>query len=172
IKAVDIHKGLDSTLLILQHQFQGKGGRPDINLIKNYGSLPKVECYPGQLNQVFMHILTNAIDSLEEKHEDLVTKNISDQPFEPQILISTKVRDDSVEIAISDNGYGMTEEISSRIFEPLFTTKHTEKNIGLGLSISQELIVEKHHGKLYCNSRGREGSELIIEIPIKFGHSS
>ncbi|NEP79729.1 MAG: PAS domain S-box protein [Okeania sp. SIO3C4] len=168
IKAVDIHKGLDSTLLILQHQFQGKGGCPDINLIKNYGSLPKVECYPGQLNQVFMHILTNAIDSLEEKHEDLVTKNINHQPFEPQILISTKVKDNFVEIAIADNGYGMTEEISSRIFEPLFTTKHTEKNIGLGLSISLELIVEKHHGKLYYNSRFREGTEFIIEIPIKF----
>ncbi|GGA11829.1 HAMP domain-containing sensor histidine kinase [Okeania sp. KiyG1] len=172
IKAVDIHKGLDSTLLILQHQFQGKGGCPDINLIKNYGSLPKVECYPGQLNQVFMHILTNAIDSLEEKHEDLVAKNICNQPFEPQILISTNVKDSSVEIAIADNGYGMTEEISSRIFEPLFTTKHTEKNIGLGLSISQELIVEKHHGKLYCNYRAREGSEFVIEIPIKFFHSS
>ncbi|MDY7003965.1 MAG: PAS domain S-box protein [Cyanobacteriota bacterium] len=172
IKAVDIHKGLDSTILILQHQFQGKGGRPDLNLIKNYGSLPKIECYPGQLNQVFMHILTNAIDSLEEKHEDLVTKNIGNQRFEPQILISTKVKDNSVEIAIADNGYGMTEEISSRIFEPLFTTKHTEKNIGLGLSVSQELIVEKHHGKLYCNSRFREGTEFIIEIPIKFGRSS
>ncbi|WP_293125744.1 PAS domain S-box protein [Okeania sp. SIO1I7] len=172
IKAVDIHKGLDSTLLILQNQFQGKGGRPDISLMKNYGSLPKVECYPGQLNQVFMHILTNAIDSLEEKHEDLVTKNISHQPFRPQILISTKVKDNSVEIAITDNGYGMTEEISSRIFEPLFTTKHTEKNIGLGLSISQELIVEKHHGKLYCNSLAREGTEFIIEIPIKFYSSS
>ncbi|WP_240041652.1 MULTISPECIES: PAS domain S-box protein [Okeania] len=172
IKTVDIHKGLESTLLILQHQFQGKGGCPDINLIKQYGSLPKVECYPGQLNQVLMHILTNAIDSLEEKHKDLVAKNISHQPFEPQILISTKAKDYSVEIAIYDNGHGMTKEISNRIFEPLFTTKHTEKNIGLGLSISQELIVEKHHGKLYCNSRFREGTEFIIEIPIKFGHSS
>lgn len=172
IKAVDIHKGLDSTLLILQHQFQGKGGCSDINLMKKYGSLPKVECYPGQLNQVFMYILTNAIDSLDEKNQDLVTKNISHQLFKPQILISTKVQDNSVEISITDNGSGMSEEISSRIFEPLFTTKNTENSIGLGLSISQELIVEKHHGKLYCNSRPREGTEFVIEIPIKLSHSS
>ena len=171
IKTVDIHKGLDSTLLILQNQFQGKGNCPDINVVKKYGSLPYVECYPGELNQVFMHIFTNAIDALEKKHRNLSTKKIKPQPFEPEILITTEVKDDYIAIAIADNGIGMVEKVYSRIFEPLFTTKKSENSMGLGLSISQELIVDKHQGKLSCKSLIGEGTEFVIEIPIKLSHS-
>ncbi len=171
IKTVDIHKGLDSTLLILQNQFQGKENCPDINVVKNYGSLPHVECYPGELNQVFMHIFTNAIDALEEKHRNLSTKKINPQPFEPEILITTEVKDDYIAIAIADNGIGMVEEVYSRIFEPLFTTKTSENSMGLGLSISQELIVDKHQGKLSCKSMIGEFTVFVIEIPIKLSHS-
>ncbi|NEQ37466.1 MAG: PAS domain S-box protein [Okeania sp. SIO3I5] len=171
IKTVDIHKGLDSTLLILQNQFQGKGNCPDINVVKKYGSLPHVECYPGDLNQVFMHIFTNAIDALEEKYQDLKTKKINLQPFEPEILITTELKDDYVAIVITDNGIGMVEEVYNRIFEPLFTTKKSEKSMGLGLSISQELIVDKHYGKLHCKSLIGEGTEFVIEIPIKLSNS-
>ncbi|MDJ0555572.1 MAG: PAS domain S-box protein [Microcoleaceae cyanobacterium MO_207.B10] len=167
IKAVDIHKGLDSALLILQNQFQSKGGRPGIALIKNYGNLPSVECYPGQLNQVFMHILTNAIDALEEKHRELTLQKTNHQLFEPQIKITTEVKDNYVAIAIVDNGPGMVEAVYQRIFEPLFSTKSSQKCTGLGLSISQELIVDKHHGQLDCKSQPGTGTEFIIKIPIK-----
>ncbi|MGD1716412.1 PAS domain-containing sensor histidine kinase [Dapis sp. BLCC M172] len=172
IKTVDIHKGLDSTLLILQNQFQGKGNCPDINVVKKYGSLPYVECYPGELNQVFMQIFTNAIDALEEKYLNLSTKKINLQAFEPEFLITTEVKDDYIVIAIADNGIGMVEEVYGRIFEPLFTTKKSKNSIGLGLSISQELIVDKHQGKLSCKSLIGEGTEFVIEIPIKLSHSS
>ena len=167
IKSVDIHKGLDSALLILQNQFQAKAGRPGINVIKNYDKLPAVECYPGQLNQVFMHILSNAIDALEEKDRELTIQKMQDQIFQPEIKISTKVKNDYVAISIGDNGNGILEELCQRIFEPLFTTKLPEKGTGLGLSISQELIVDKHQGNLYCNSQPGIGTEFVIEIPIK-----
>ncbi|MGK7920679.1 MAG: PAS domain S-box protein [Trichodesmium sp.] len=170
IKTVDIHKGLDSTLLILQNQFQAKGGCTNINVIKNYGNLPLLECYPGQLNQVFMYLVKNAIDALEEKYRKLGTEKITHQQFEPQILITTTEKDDYVVITIVDNGIGMTEEVYSRIFEPLFSTKIPEKSVGLGLLISQELIVDKHHGKLYCNSSPGEGTEFVVEIPIKLSN--
>ncbi len=172
IKTVDIHKGLECTLLILQNQFQGKGNCPDINVVKKYGSLPRIECYPGDLNQVFMHIFTNAIDALEEKYQDLKTKNINPQPFAPEILVTTEVKDDYIAIAITDNGIGMVEKVYSRIFEPLFTTKNYAKSMGLGLSISQELIVDKHQGNLSCKSVFGEGTEFMIEIPIKLSHSA
>lgn len=171
IKAVDIHNGLDSALLILQNQFQAKGGRPGISVIKNYRKLPAVECYPGQLNQVFMHILSNAIDALEEKDRELTIRNTNVRVFKPQIKISTEVKDDYVAIAIADNANGIVEELSQRIFEPLFTTKQPEKGTGLGLSISQELIVDKHQGKLYCQSQSGTGTEFVIEIPIKLSES-
>ncbi|MGD1806420.1 PAS domain-containing sensor histidine kinase [Dapis sp. BLCC M126] len=171
IKTIDIHKGLESTLLILQNQFQGKGNCPDIKVVKNYGSLPYVECYPGELNQVFMHIFTNAIDAVEEKYRNLNTKKINSQPFEPEILITTEVKDNYIAIAIADNGIGVVEEVYSRIFEPLFTTKKSENSMGLGLSISEELIVDKHQGKLSCKSLIGEGTEFMIEIPIKLSLS-
>ncbi|MEG4630745.1 PAS domain S-box protein [Microcoleus sp. AR_TQ3_B6] len=179
MKPADIHEGLDSTLLILQNRLQAKGGRPGISLVKEYGDLPLVRCYPGHLNQVFMHLLTNAIDALEEggrnpekngkmQNQSLLSGGSSGSGIlNPEIRIRTSlVEDNEVAIAISDNGPGMTEEVLGCIFDPLFTTKSPETSTGLGLAISQHLVVEKHGGKLECVSRPGEGTELIIKIAI------
>ena len=179
MKPADIHEGLDSTLLILQNRLQAKGGRPGISLVKEYGDLPLVRCYPGHLNQVFMHLLTNAIDALEEggrnseKNGKMQSQSFlsgaSSRPgrFNPEIRIRTSVvEENEVAIAIRDNGPGMTEEVLGCIFDPLFTTKSPETSTGLGLAISQHLIVEKHGGKLHCVSRPGEGTELIVKIAI------
>jgi hypothetical protein len=179
MKPADIHEGLDSTLLILQNRLQAKGGRPGISLVKEYGDLPRVRCYAGHLNQVFMHLLTNAIDALEEggrnseKHGKMPNKSFlssvrpASEMFNPEIRIRTSVVGESeVAIAISDNGPGMTEEVLDCIFDPLFTTKCPDTSTGLGLAISQHLVVEKHGGKLHCVSRPGQGTELIIKIAI------
>lgn len=163
-KQVDIHEGIDSTLLILNNRLKLKPNYPEIEVIKEYSSLPKIDCYPGQLNQVFINILTNAIDELEDK---LKKKN----NFIPQIRISTKLSDNNqIAIHIADNGSGIPLSIQSKLFDPFFTTKVVGKGTGLGLSISYQIIVEKHHGKLYYQSPPGEGAEFIIEIPIH--HSS
>jgi len=179
MKPADIHEGLDSTVLILQNRLQAKGGRPGISLVKEYGDLPRVRCYPGQLNQVFMHLLTNAIDALEEggrnpekygtiKNQSLLSAGGSGaEIFNPEIRIRTEVVGESeIAIAISDNGPGMTEEVLCCIFEPLFTTKSQATSTGLGLAISQHLVVEKHGGELQCVSRPGQGTELIVKIAI------
>ncbi|WP_373535821.1 PAS domain S-box protein [Microcoleus sp.] len=179
MKPVDIHEGLDSTVLILQNRLQAKGGRPGISLIKEYADLPRIRCYPGQLNQVFMHLLTNAIDALEEggrnpqrcgtiQSQSLLSAGGSEtEIFNPEIRIRTfLVSSSEVAIAISDNGPGMTEEVLDCIFDPLFTTKCPETSTGLGLAISQHLVVEKHGGQLHCVSRPGQGTELIVKIAI------
>ncbi|MEG4571673.1 PAS domain S-box protein [Microcoleus sp. N3A4] len=179
MKTADIHQCLDSTLLILQNRLQAKGGRPGISLVKEYGDLPRVRCYAGQLNQVFMHLLTNAIDALEEggrnpekygTMEDrsfLSSGGSGAKIFNPEIRIRTSVVGESeVAIAISDNGPGMTEEVLGCIFDPLFTTKSPDTRTGLGLAISQHLVVEKHGGKLHCVSLPGQGTELIVKIAI------
>ncbi|MEG4046083.1 PAS domain S-box protein [Microcoleus sp. Pol17_C1] len=179
MKPADIHEGLDSTLLILQNRLQAKGGRPGISLVKEYGDLPRVHCYAGHLNQVFMHLLTNAIDALEEGGRNpekygkiqnpsyLSSGRSRAEVFNPEIRIRTSVvGENEVAIAISDNGPGMTEEVLDCIFDPLFTTKCPDTSTGLGLAISQHLVVEKHGGKLHCVSRPGEGTELIIKIAI------
>jgi hypothetical protein len=179
MKPADIHEGLDSTLLILQNRLQAKGGRPGISLVKEYGDLPLVRCYAGHLNQVFMHLLTNAIDALEEggrnseKNGKMQNQSFlsgaSSEPgrLNPEIRIRTSVvEENEVAIAISDNGPGMTEEVLGCIFDPLFTTKSPDTSTGLGLAISQHLVVEKHGGKLQCVSRPGEGTELIVKIAI------
>lgn len=179
MKPADIHEGLDSTLLILQNRLQAKGGRPGISLVKEYGDLPRVHCYAGHLNQVFMHLLTNAIDALEEggrnpeKHGKMQNQSYlssarsNSEIFNPEIRIRTSVvGENEVAIAISDNGPGMTEEVLDCIFDPLFTTKCPDTSTGLGLAISQHLVVEKHGGELHCVSRPGEGTELIIKIAI------
>ena len=169
MKPVDIHEGLDSTLLILQNRLQAKAGRPGIALIKDYGKLPRIECYAGQLNQVFMHLLTNAIDALEEGF----TVNGGGRGKENSQLCHTieirteVVEDRGVAIAIKDNGPGMTEEVRRCIFDPLFTTKPTGKGTGLGLSISHHLVVEKHGGELQCFSEPGQGTEFVIKIPFR-----
>nr|WP_255532429.1 PAS domain S-box protein [Microcoleus sp. LEGE 07076] len=179
MKPADIHECLDSTVLILQNRLQAKGGRPGINLIKEYGDLPRVRCYAGQLNQVFMHLLTNAIDALEEggrnpkKYGKMPSQSLlsaggsGTEIFNPEIRIRTSVvGENEVAIAISDNGPGMTEEVLGCIFDPLFTTKCQDRSTGLGLAISQYLVVEKHGGKLHCVSRPGAGTELIVKIAI------
>ncbi|MEG4228124.1 PAS domain S-box protein [Microcoleus sp. N9_B2] len=179
MKPADIHEGLDSTLLILQNRLQAKGGRPGISLVKEYGDLPRIHCYAGHLNQVFMHLLTNAIDALEEGGRNpekygkiqnqsyLSSARSNSEVCNPEIRIRTSVvGENEVAIAISDNGPGMTEEVLDCIFDPLFTTKCSDTSTGLGLAISQHLVVEKHGGKLHCVSRLGEGTELIIKIAI------
>jgi light-regulated signal transduction histidine kinase (bacteriophytochrome) len=160
-KPVDIHEGIESTLLILQHRLKPKTGRSAIQIIKDYGKLPPVECYAGQLNQVFMNILSNAIDALEEGHEK---ENRSDQPT---LQIHTEVSDrKTVIIRLADNGQGMPPEVQAKIFDPFFTTKAIGHGTGLGLAISYQIVVEKHHGTLKCLSQPGQGTEFLIEIPI------
>ncbi|WP_193194958.1 ATP-binding protein [Nostoc sp. MG11] len=157
-KAVDLHEGIDNTLMILQHRFKAQAHRPLIQVIKNYGQLPLVECYPGQLNQVFMNLLSNAIDTLEESFVN--NKILS-------IWISTEVSSENyVLISIADNGSGIPEHIFSRLFDPFFTTKDVGKGTGLGLSISYQIVTEKHGGKIWCESTLGEGTKFMVEIPV------
>jgi signal transduction histidine kinase len=165
-KAVDIHEGLESTLLILQHRLKAKPERPAIEIIKNYSNLPLVECYSGQLNQVFMNILANSIDTLEEM--PLKRVNEQWQAHSGYITISTSRTDsDWVQITIADNGAGMTEETRHHLFNPFFTTKPIGKGTGMGMSISHQIITGKHSGKLKCDSTLGKGTEFLIQIPIR-----
>ncbi|MEG4282990.1 ATP-binding protein [Microcoleus sp. A006_D1] len=166
LKPVNIHEGIDSTLMILQHRLKASSERPEIQVIKNYGSLPLTECYAGPLNQVFMNILSNAIDALEENNARRNYQEIKENPS--QITIGTCVIDaDWVEIAIADNGSGIPKEIRQRIFDPFFTTKPVGKGTGMGMSISYQIVTEKHGGKLECFSSLGEGTEFAIKIPVK-----
>lgn len=165
-KKVDIHESIESTLMILQSRLKQTPKRCEIEVIKNYGKLPLVECYAGQLNQVFLNLLVNAIDVLEEKL--LINKN---NPFlTPQISISTKsLNSQRIAIHIADNGLGMTEEVREKMFNPFFTTKPVGKGTGLGLAISYQVVVDRHHGELNCFSEPGKGTEFTIEIPVKQG---
>ncbi|MDL5048335.1 ATP-binding protein [Oscillatoria amoena NRMC-F 0135] len=164
LKAVNIHEGIDSTLMILQNRTKAKGDRPAIEVVKNYGALPSVECYAGQLNQVFMNLLSNAIDSLEEKlHQHLAE---GDRSFTPRICIDTEHCSPYVRIRIADNGLGIPESLQSRLFDPFFTTKPVGKGTGLGLAISYQIVVERHQGKMTCHSVPRQGAEFALEIPM------
>lgn len=156
-KAVDIHEGIDSTLIILANKLKNKKQPSAIKVIKEYQQLPLIQCYPNQLNQVFMNILSNAIDALEESGKENL-----------QIRIRTRiVEENSVEINISDNGLGISQEVIENIFNPFFTTKPIGKGTGLGLSISHQIITEKHNGIISCNSTLGEGTEFSITIPIQ-----
>lgn len=134
-------------------------------MIKEYGQLPLVECYPGQLNQVFMNIICNAIDAILETHIGKTYEEICANPG--KIVIKTQLENDqSISIRITDNGPGMTKDVSAKLFDPFFTTKPVGQGTGLGLSISHQIITEKHGGKLYCNTAPGEGTEFVIEIPV------
>jgi signal transduction histidine kinase len=173
MKPINIHEGIDSTLLILQHRLKPTDEHPEITVVKEYGPLPLVECYAGQINQVFMNLLTNAIDVLE------VLPNVQDSPR--CITISTDVQEISREFAgvsseekiphavirITDNGPGMSEDVCHRLFEPFFTTKPVGKGTGLGLSISYQIVVEKHGGQLTCISEPGKGAEFIVALPVQ-----
>jgi signal transduction histidine kinase len=163
---VELHEGIDSTLMILQHRLKTRSKCPAIEVIQNYARLPLVECYPGQLNQVLMNILANAIDALEEADTTRTVQDIKDSPS--QITIRTGLVDRHwVEIRILDNGPGIPEKVRERIFDPFFTTKPIGKGTGMGLSISYQIIVEKHGGKLECVSNPNQGTEFVIQIPIQ-----
>ena len=169
-KAVNIHEGIDSTLLMLQHRLKATPNHPEIRVICDYGNLPLVECYPGQLNQVVMNVLANAIDALEQ-----VISQPSDEESQTHprwIKIRTSVIDsDWIEISISDNGAGIPEGLHSRIFDPFFTTKPVGKGTGLGMSISYQIVTEKHGGKIECFSTPEEGTEFLIHIPVQIQSS-
>lgn len=163
-KAVDLHDGIDNTLLILQHRFKETSETPAIEIIKNYGALSLVECYPSQLNQVFMNLLANAVDALEESNQQQLKDGRVVRPG--KIWISTQMNAENwVKITIADNGSGIPEMVRSRIFDPFFTTKPVGKGTGLGLSISYQIITEKHNGRIECNSMLGGGTKFIIEIP-------
>ncbi|MDZ8082004.1 MAG: ATP-binding protein [Nostoc sp. DcaGUA01] len=189
-KLVDIHEGIESTLLILQSRLKNHQIGKNINLIKEYANLPLIECYPGLLNQVFMNILANAIDAIEEEicsgewgvaseESGEIIKNLPTPPHAqcpmphtlspmPQICIHTELIDDrEVIIRIADNGSGIPESLQKRLFDPFFTTKPVGKGTGLGLSISHQIIVEKHRGQLQCISIFGQGTEFIIKIPVQ-----
>ena len=164
-KVVDIHEGLNNTLLILKNRLKKTVDRPAIQVIKTYSELPPIHCYPGQLNQVFMNILSNAIDALESYTQKI---NAEDRLANPgKIYISTEqTESDWIIIRITDNGIGMQEDLHGKIFDPFFTTKPVGQGTGLGLSISYKIVTEKHHGKIYCHSVLHQGTEFVIEIPI------
>ena len=178
-KRVNIHEGIDSTLLILQNRLKGGLNQSEIQVIKKYGQLPLIECYAGQLNQVFMNVIGNAIDALENQPEprtitistEIVRQTLSLGYGEKPKLVSSYGQNgisnqELIVIKIRDNGPGMTEEIRKRLFDPFFTTKPVGKGTGLGLSISYQIVAEKHGGKLKCISTPGAGAEFIIEIPI------
>lgn len=204
MKLVNIHQGIDSTLLMLQHRLKATPHRPEIDVVKKYGNLPLISCYASELNQVFMHLLNNAIDALEVDEENdsqqvrvnprfrLITSRVDPlwltvrqaqvnlQPSRltkmmtevatrnPQIQIRTELVDSqAVRIAIADNGVGIAESWQSRLFDPFFTTKVVGKGCGLGLSISYQIIVQKHKGLITCSSSSGQGAEFVMTIPIQ-----
>lgn len=170
LKLADIHEGIDSTLLILQHRLRPTKAMPGIEVIRDYGNLPLVECYPGQLNQVFMNILSNAIDAVQidaVQIEPLASES-TPQHRPQRITIRTACLGDRwAEIAIADNGSGMSADVQQQIFNPFFTTKPIGQGTGLGLAISYQIVAERHGGKLECQSTLGEGTTFTIAIPLK-----
>ncbi|MEG5001049.1 AAA family ATPase [Microcoleus sp. B4-D4] len=170
-KPANLHEGIDTTLMILAHRLKASGDRPAIKIIKNYGELPQIECYPGQLNQVFMNLLANAIDALEESNVGKTYKEIESNPN--TITISTSVANlsekqinSTVNIRIADNGIGMPENIKEKLFTPFFTTKAEGKGTGFGLPISHDIVTQKHGGTLECCSLPGMGTEFAIALPV------
>jgi two-component system, NtrC family, sensor kinase len=158
-KSIDIHEGLESTLVILRSRLKSQKGRPEIEIIKDYSELPQIECFAGPLNQVFMNLLSNAIDAIDEAWE-------KDPSLEPVISIRTSLMNEQLRVHIKDNGGGIPEDIQLKLFDPFFTTKPVGKGTGLGLAISQQIIVDRHKGSLECHSSPQEGTEFIVQIPI------
>ncbi|NEO87291.1 MAG: PAS domain-containing protein [Spirulina sp. SIO3F2] len=162
LKDIDLHEGIDSTLMILQTRLRAQDWRPEIKVIKDYGDLPRVQCYAGQLNQVFMNILSNAIDALEER--DRACTNTQRQANQSQICIQTVKKTNQILIRISDNGDGMSEETQFRLFDPFFTTKEVGKGTGLGMAIAHQIITEKHGGTIECRSELGVGTTFTITL--------
>ncbi|MEH2322198.1 MAG: response regulator [Nostoc sp.] len=166
MKQVNIHEDMENTLVMLQHRLRETADRPAIVVVKDYGKLPLITCYASELNQVFMHLLNNAIDAIEEGVGKQFSTPYSLLPT-PQIRIHTEVTLNTIKIAIADNGPGIEESLRSRLFDPFFTTKPVGKGSGLGLSISYQIIVQKHRGNITCTSSVGQGAEFAMEIPIE-----
>jgi PAS domain S-box-containing protein len=171
LKPVNLHEGIESTLLILHNRIKPRPNYPGIQIVKEFGDLPLVTCYPGQMNQVFMNLIANAIDALEEHQESLTPEALQDRPS--AIFIRTESIEatgngdrDRVRICIVDNGPGIPEKVRTHLFKPFFTTKPVGKGTGLGLSISHQIIVEKHRGTLSCESTMGRGTQFCLEIPV------
>ncbi|MEL6321889.1 MAG: ATP-binding protein, partial [Cyanobacteria bacterium J06626_14] len=166
IKRTNIHQGLDDTLMILGHRLKASPERPAIQVRKEYGELPPIECYAGLLNQVFMNILSNAIDALEIR---MSQPNGRCHNSEPACLTlrTTQLDEKWVQIAIANNGPSIPPDLQKRIFEPFFTTKPVGKGTGMGMSISYQIVTERHKGKLVCFSTPDQGTEFVIQIPLR-----
>lgn len=165
--AYNIHDGIDSTLLILKYRLKANEIRPAIEVVKEYGDLPAVRCYAGQLNQVFMNLLANAIDALDESNQERSFEEIKAHPN--CIMVKTELSKDSqfAVISIRDNGIGMTDEVKTKIFDHQFTSKAVGKGTGLGLAIAYAIVVDTHGGTLEVNSTPGNGAEFAIAIPLK-----
>ncbi len=162
-KAVNIHEGIDSTIVILHHRLKAKPDHPEIQVVKKYGTLPLVKCYPSQLNQVFVNLIGNAIDALEQ---EVIEGRREGKVEKPRITILTEIVNDDAIIRIQDNGPGILEDYRTKLFDPFFTTKPIGKGTGLGLSISYHIVTEKHGGRLVCNSDPPNGTEFQVIIPL------
>lgn len=160
----NIHEGVDSTILILKHRLKANEKFPEITVIRNYDNLPEIKCFPGQLNQVFMNILANAIDALNESNQGHSVEEMRANPN--LITITTSGNNNYIKISIADNGKGISEEVRQKIFDHLYTTKPVGKGTGLGLAIARQIVEETHGGKLICNSILGQGTEFIIELPL------
>lgn len=160
----DLHEGLNSTLLILRHRLKANELRAAIEVITNYGEIPSIHCFPGQLNQVFMNILANAIDALDEA--SLNPNFMARKNYHPQILINTLVENNKVKITITDNGLGISEIIKGKIFDHLFTTKAVGKGTGLGLAITHQIVIAKHGGQIDVQSEPGKSTQFCIWLPI------
>lgn len=160
----NIHDGIDSTIMILKHRLKADDTHPEIEVIKNYGDLPQIECYAGQLNQVFMNLLSNAIDAFDESNKGESYQNIAHK-----IMIATKLSPDLSQIffSIKDNGVGMNKILQEQIFADFFTTKCVGKGTGLGLAIARQIVVQKHHGDITVHSILGAGTEFVITLPVK-----
>ncbi|MEM6434279.1 MAG: ATP-binding protein, partial [Cyanobacteria bacterium P01_D01_bin.115] len=163
---INLHEGIDSTLLILKYRLKANHNRPAIAITKNYGEITDIECFPGQINQVFLNILANAIDVFDEAAQHTSFDALAASP--QQIIVETKtaVECNCVEIRIRDNGKGMDAATQAKIFDHLFTTKPIGKGTGLGLSISYQIVTEQHGGTLSCQSELGRGTEFVIVLPI------
>jgi signal transduction histidine kinase len=160
----NLHEGIDSTILILRHRLKANDNRPAIEVVTDYGKIPEIDCFPGQLNQVFMNILANAIETLDESNTGRSFANFQAHPN--RITIRTMVEGNCVKIAIADNGKGMSLDVKNRIFDHLFTTKGVGKGTGLGLAIARQIVVEKHGGAIEVNSTLGKGTEFMLTLPL------
>jgi signal transduction histidine kinase len=164
MKAVDLHEGIKATLIILSHRLKAKPERPAIEVVKQFGILPSVKCYPGQLNQVFTNLVANAIDALEESNQG---KTYSELEQSPNIItIQTSSDGHFATIEISDNAAGIPEFVQQNLFKSFFTTKPEGKGTGLGLSISHQIVTEQHGGSIECVSSQGQGTTFIVRVPL------